>query len=92
MTPYTALPFGWHLMSVSRIPDGCLNIQLMWGDSTHYSVIWHTVDIITVDAWTDESASTAIDPIVVMLAMLIASERHVSPDYSKRPLHPGSGS
>lgn len=92
MTPYTPLPFGWHLMSVSRMPDGCLNIQLMYGDLTHYSVIWHTVDIITVDAWTDESASELIDPVVVMLAMMIAAERHLTPDYTKRPLHPGSGS
>jgi hypothetical protein len=88
----TPLPFGWHLMSIGRIPDGCLNIQLMWGDSTTYSVIWHTVDIITVDAYTDEAYSEAIDPVVVMLAMMIAAERHLSPDYTKRPLHPGSGS
>lgn len=92
MTPYTPLPFGWHLMSVSRIPEGCLNVQLMWGDNTHYSVIWHTVDVITVDAWTEDNASTQVDPVVVMLAMMIVAERHVTPDYTKRPLHPGSGS
>ena len=85
------LPFGWHLMSAGRIPDGCVHVQLLWMDSTTYSVIWHTIDVVTVDAYTEDAYSERIDPVVVMLAMMIASERHLSPDYTKRPLHPGSG-
>ena len=87
----TPLPFGWHLMSMSRLPIGCLCIRLMWSDSTIYDVIWHTNDVITVDAATADETSEKIDPVVVMLAMMIISERHLSPDYTKLPLHPGSG-
>lgn len=88
MTPYTALPEGWRLLTHRRLSGGCLEVRLDYRDEALYSVIWHINDMITFHAVKVDGTVLALDPTVVMLAMMLATERCWTPNYSLRAWHP----
>lgn len=86
--PHTALPDGWRLIGHTRMSGGCLDITIDYRDEATYHVVWHASDYITMSGSTPDGKMLATDPIVIMLAMMIAVERHLSPNFSLAAWHP----
>lgn len=85
---YTPLPDGWRLIGATRMTGGCLDIALDYRDEASYHVVWHSADYITMTGSTPDGRTLATDPLVIMIAMIVAVERHLSPNTSLRAWHP----
>lgn len=85
----TALPDGWRITSLGRIDGGCLQINFDFRDTVSYRVIWHTNDVITATGRTVDGKALALDTVAVMLAMMVFTERDLTPNFSLRAWHPG---
>lgn len=87
--PHTILPDGWRIVSLGRIDGGCLLIALDYRDTVSYRVVWHTNDTITASGRTVDGKELALDTVAVMLAMMVVTERAMTPNFSLRAWHPG---
>lgn len=82
------MPDGWRLLGYCHTAEGCLEINLDYRDEVSYVVTWHTSNYVTMRGREPSGARMAFDPTVVALAMFIAAEKCLDPNYSLRSWHP----